>query len=104
MGVPAAETPAQFLQDAERRLEMHVLHRIPLLLADYVQRTVPHIASIVNQNMDVAESVQRGADKTRREVSVRHIAGNGYGLAGIADSLGRSLGGVGIEIIDDKPR
>ena len=71
---PAVQKAAQLPQNAERRLKMHVLDGVPLLIADFVQRPIPDVAGIVDQDVDVAELLQRGGDQPAWKVLIGNVA------------------------------
>src|SRR5271156_2869855 len=92
-------------KDAERRLQMHLLHRVPLRVGELVQRGVPDIAGVVYQDMDIAERVQRGGDEAGGEAGVRHTTGMGDRLAaGVPDRANSRFGRFGGEGVDDDAR
>ena len=46
---------------------MHILDRVPLLVVDFVQRPIPDVTGIVDQDVDVAELLKRGGNEAASE-------------------------------------
>src|SRR5271170_4057706 len=96
---------AQFPEYAEWRLEVDILDRIPLLVADLVQRSIPDVTGVVHENMDISKLPERGLNEAAGKVVARHAAGIGDRHAALFfNGARRSLGFRGIEIIDQNAR
>ena len=54
---------AQLPKNAERRPEMHILDCVPLFVADFVQRPIPDVPSIVDHDVNVTEFCRAAAIK-----------------------------------------
>src|ERR1700722_4901383 len=84
---------------------MDVLHRVPLRVADLVDRPVPDIGGVIHKDMDIAEMAERRANEASSEVPARHASGIGDRLAAsILDPFCGRFGGLRIEIVDDDAR
>ena len=53
---------------------MHILDRVPLLVVDFVQWPVPDVTGIVDEDVDVAELLQRGGNEAARKLRISDIA------------------------------
>src|SRR5208283_5379 len=98
------QVPAQLAQDSEWCLEMNILNGIPLFVTDLLQWAVPNIASIVHQDVDISEMLQRGSDEAASEILFCDAPGirDGYAPAFPYRQHGR-FGRLRIEVVDKHP-
>src|SRR5215510_9599987 len=81
----------------KRSFHMNVDHRIPLLLGHVENHPVTQNAGVVDENIELAEAIERALDDTlgRLEIGDAFIVGYGF-TAGSFDFLDNLLGGAGI--------
>ena len=78
-------------QNTERRGQVDVEDRVPLLVAHLLDDRVPGVAGIVHDDMAVAERVDRRLDDAIAEVGLGDVAVAGHRLAAHLDDLGDGL-------------
>ena len=61
-------------QDAERRGQMHVENRVPLVVGHLLDHAVPGVAGVVDEDVAAAEAVDRGLDDALAEVGRGDVA------------------------------
>ena len=77
---------------------MDVEHRLELLVGHLVDRAVPGVAGVVDDDVDLAELVDGLLDELVGDAVLGQVAGEDGGLAG---DLGRGLlGDVAVEVVD----
>ena len=87
--------------DPERRLEMDVEDVVPLLVGHVLDGAVPGEAGVVDDDVEAAEGLDRGADEAVAEIRRGHVAGADRGRAAeVSDGGGGLLGGSGVEVVD----
>jgi len=79
-----AQVPGGGADDTERRGEVHVEHRLPLLVGHLVNGSVPGVTRVVDDRIDPPESVERLFNQARGEVRFRHVARHGERVAVVA--------------------
>ncbi len=91
-GVPVAriaEKTRRGAEDPKRRNGVDIEHRLELLVAGLVDAAVPHIARVVDQNVDTTESIEHVGDDAIAVVRLADVAGEDRRAA----PLGLDLGG-----------
>ena len=92
-------------QDAKRRRQVAVDHRVPLLVGHLLDHVVPGVAGVVDDDVEALVFADGRADEALGEVRRGDAADAGHGLAaGVADGLHGLLRRFGVEIVDDDAR
>jgi len=76
-----------------------VEHRLELLVAHLVDRSVPCVARVVDDDVDLSEVVNGLLNELIGDVGLGEVAGEHRRLA--LDLLSRLLGDVAIEVVDE---
>src|SRR5581483_4081535 len=90
--------------NVECAAQVHVEHRVEVLVAQFFQRTAANVAGVVDQDVDATVVVQRGLHDCAAAFGGAHRVSTGDGLpacrADLADHL---LGGPGVHAITLQP-
>ena len=82
----------------ERHDGVDVEHRLELLVGHLVRDAVPRVAGVVDEDVDLAEGVDRLLDDLVAGAGLGQVAGDGDRLA--LDLAGRLLGDVAVDVVD----
>ena len=99
-----AEIRRRSTNQPERRGVVHAQDRVPLLIGDLVDHTVPGVAGIVDDVVDLAAAKLGGLlDQDVDVVGVRDVAGNGDGAVrgGSVDLVSNGLRARAVDVADD---
>jgi hypothetical protein len=92
-------------QDSKRRSHVDIDHRVPLLVGGLLDHAVPGVASVVDDNVDAGEALERGADEALPELRVGDVADAcdrlGADLPKIVD---RVIGDCRVQVVDHNAR
>lgn len=89
---------------AERRSVMHGQHRVPLLVRDLVDDTVPSVTRIIHDDVDLAVAELCGLlDQHREVMGVGHVAGDADCPAGrgLVNRLRDTVGLGRVDVADN---
>jgi hypothetical protein len=67
------EVPAGGTKKPKRPRRVHVDHRVPLLVGVVGDARVPDVARIVDDDVEIAETLDAGGDSAIAEVLLRHV-------------------------------
>ena len=84
--------------DAEGDDRVDVEHRLELLVGHPVDDPVPGVAGVVDDDVDLAEGLDRLRDQLVRHAGLGQVAGEDRGLA--VDLARRLLGDVAVDVVD----
>ena len=88
----------------ERAAQVHVEHRVEVLVGHLPQRCPPDVAGVVDQHVDATEALQRRVDDRLPALGGRHRVGAGDGFAaGRGDLATTSRGRAGVGTVAGQP-
>lgn len=96
-----SEVGGSFPDEAEGGRVVHIQDRVPLLVCDLVDHTVPRITGVVDDDMNLAVSELGGLlDQHFDVVGIGHVAGDRKGTAGagVVDGFGRGFGSGAVDV------
>ena len=80
---------------------MHIEDGVPLFVGHLLDYRIPGVASVVDDDVQAPEVVDRGGDEAFAEVGVGDAADAGHGLPARGHDRGDGvLGGFGVEVVD----
>src|SRR5262245_10447005 len=81
---------------------MDVQHRVPLLVGVVDDARVPHVAGIVDEDVQVAEVPEACLERAVAELPVGHVAGKRLATAASAVDVGAERGqAIGVEVVGE---
>ena len=88
--------------DPERCGQVHIDHRVPLLICHILNDCIPRVACVVDDDVDSAERLGASLDEAIREIDLGDATGAYHRTAANSgDLISSRLRNVGVDIVDD---